>query len=84
MLKTKNLKNPIVRNCVVIIAVVAILVILGVAATWGKTIVDWVLALGTKFILTVGITAFVCGVIFGAAEMRFGTKNKKVYDDDEE
>lgn len=79
MLK-KNLKlpkNPIARNVVAIIGVVVVLLVVALLASVIRFFVDWVLSLGWKYLLTIAITALLCGVIFGYADM------KKNDDDDE-
>ena len=76
----KNLKlpkNPIARNVVAIIGVVAVVLVVALLASLIRFIVGWILALGWKYILTIAITALLCGVIFGYVDM------KKNDDDDE-
>lgn len=80
MLK-KHLSNPIVRNVVVIIAIVAALLALGLVASVIKTVIGWVLGFGWKILLAIAVTALLCGVIFGFAEMRIHGKTE---DDDYE
>ena len=76
----KNLKlpkNPIARNVVAIIGVVSVVLVVALLASLIRFIVGWILALGWKYILTIAITALLCGVIFGYVDM---IKN----DDDDE
>ena len=69
----KNLKlpkNPIARNVVVIIGVIAVLLVVALLASIIRSLVGWILALGWKYLLTIVITAVLCGVIFGYADMK--------------
>ena len=75
----KNLKrhwknHPILRNLELIIGFAAILVFLGLVASFGKFIVDWVLSFGVATWVTIGITALVCGILFGIID---AASNKK-------
>ena len=79
MLK-KHLSNPIVRNVVVIIAIVTVLVALGLLSSVINTVIGWVLGFGWKILLAIAVTAVLCGIIFGFAEMRI---HGNVEDDDE-
>ena len=61
----KNLKlpkNPIARNVVAIIGVVAVLLVVALLASLIRFLVGWILALGWKYLLTIIITALLCGV----------------------
>ena len=72
MLK-KNLKlpkNPIARNVVVIIGVIGVVLAIALLASLIRFLVGWVISLGWKYLLTIAITALLCGVIFGYVDMK--------------
>ena len=68
--KVPKATNPITRNIIVIIGVIAALAALALAATIVRALFAWIWALGWKILLTIAVTTIICGVIFGYAEMR--------------
>lgn len=62
-------RNPIVRNLVITLVMIAVAVLLGVVAKFGGQLVEKVLAVGTRELVVISIAILVWSVVLGAYEM---------------